>query len=41
MITLSMTYKEMYDNLADDKSKVDMFIDKQLPNQKTQTKRML
>ncbi len=41
MITLSMIYKEMYGNLADDKRKVDMFIDKQLHSQKAQTKRML
>ncbi len=31
MITLSMTYKEMYDNLAEDKQKVDIFVERQLP----------
>lgn len=31
MVTFSMTYKEMYDNLAADKKKVDFFIEKQKP----------
>ena len=31
MVLLSMTYKEMYDNLASDKQKVDIFKNKQLP----------